>query len=218
MENLKTNSGELSFFKDVISSLCGIVFIVDLDSLEYIWGNGRYYDMFGYHEDEIFMDTMEFAENYFHPDDKKIVKERIRYFTNPKNKAWSGVYRIKHKEGYWVWVYSKIMVFKHDENGNPKQLIGLVIDAFENFKTVKRISVLFKERIKTRNIKVISKLTNREIEIICLIAIGNTYKEIADKLCVQPDTVNKHRKKILKKLKLNNIASLVNFANETGLA
>ena len=217
MKEIKTNCGELPFFKDVISNLCAIVFIIDLDTLEYVWGNGRYYDMFGYREDEIFMNTMEFAENYFHPDDKKIVNERINYFKNTKNKAWSGVYRIKHKEGYWVWVYSKIMVFKRDEQGNPKQLIGLVLDAFENFKTVKRISTLFKERIKTRNISIISKLTSREIEIICLIAIGDTYKEIADKLCVQPDTVNKHRKKILNKLNLNNVASLVNFANETGL-
>ena len=49
------------------------------------------------------------------------------------------------------------------------------------------------------------------------IALGNTNKEIADKLYIQPDTVNKH-KKILNKLNLNNVASLIKFANETGLA
>ena len=42
--------------------------------------------------------------------------------------------------------------------------------------------------------------------------------EIAKKLSIQPDTVNKHRKNILEKLKLNNIASLISFAKETGLA
>lgn len=217
METIKANSGDLSFLKDVISNLCASIFIIDLDSLKYIWGNGRYFDMFGYHEDEIFMDTQEFAENYFHPDDKKVISERIKYFRNNKNKTWSGVYRIKHKSGYWVWVYSKVMVFKYDEAGNPKQLIGLVLDAFENFRTVKRISTLFKERIKAENLSIISKLTNREIEIICLIAMGDNYKEIADKLRIQPDTVNKHRKKVFNKLGLNNIASLVKFAHETGL-
>jgi DNA-binding CsgD family transcriptional regulator len=217
MENVLTNSGDGPFFKEVISKLCASIFIIDLESMEYIWGNGRYHDMLGYHEEEIFLNIREFAEKYFHPDDKRIVKERLDYFRNPKNKTWSGVYRIKHKEGYWVWVYSKIMVFKYDELGKPQQLIGLVLDAFENFKTIKRISKYFKERIKTNNIATISKLTHREIEIICLISVGKTYKEIAEKLHIQPDTVNKHRKNILDKLELNNVASLVNFANETGL-
>ena len=217
METLKTNSRDSAFFKDILSNLGAIVFIVDLKSLEYIWGNGKYYDLFGYHKDEIFKNTIEFAEHYFHPDDKNIVSERINYFKQNKNKTWSGVYRIKHKEGYWVWVYSKITVFKHDEQGNTKQIIGLVIDAVDKFKTAKSILTLIKERSKVRNLSVISKLTERETEIIRLIALGDTYKDIAEELCIQPDTVNKHRKNILDKLNLHNIASLIKFADDTGL-
>lgn len=217
-KNNITNSVNLAFYEEVISKLCGIVYILDLETLEYIWGNGRYYDMFGYREDEIFRNVNEFAENYFHPDDKEIVRERIYYFKKNNNKSWSGVYRIKHKQNYWVWVYSKMMVFNHDQTGKPKQLIGLVLDAFDNFRTDKRIATLIKERLNTRNRKTISNLTKREIEITCLIAIGFTYKEIANKLFIQPDTVNKHRKNILRKLKLRNIASLVSFAKESGLA
>ena len=218
METKKTKSEELSFLKDVISKLGAIVFIVDLESLEYIWGNGRYYDMFGYREDEIFMNIMEFAENYFHPDDKSIVKERVKAFRENKINSWSGVYRIKHKEGQWVWIYSQYTVCKRNADGIPVQLLGMVMNATENFKTKKQIKELFRDRFRKRNNHEINKLTLREVEIMCLIVSGKTYTEIAELLSIQPDTVNKHRKSILKKLELSNIASLVSFAKESGIA
>lgn len=86
METKKTKSEELSFLKDVISKLGAVVFIVNLESLEYILGNGKYYDMFGYQKGEIFMNIMELAENYFHPDDKPIVRERVKAFRGKQNK------------------------------------------------------------------------------------------------------------------------------------
>lgn len=217
MDPMKTDAGDIDFMKEVISNLCGIVFIIDLETLEYTWGNNRYKDILGYERDDIFMNTLEFAKNYFHPDDKKIVAERFNFFRKKENTEWSGIYRIKHKKGYWVWVYSRMRVFKRDADGNPKQLIGEVMDAFENIKTVKKIKLLFKDKIKAEHVDIISKLTNREIEIIFHVALGRSYTEIADKLDISPETVNKHRKNILHKLKLKNIASLSVFANENGL-
>ena len=117
-----------------------------------------------------------------------------------------------------MWVYSKQKVFKRDGQGNPTQLLGIVVDAAESFETRIRIAELFKERIRHENRDLICNLTLRELEIIRLIAAGDTYLEIAEKLSIQPDTVNKHRKNILEKLNLNNIASLISFAKETGLA
>ena len=60
-------------------------------------------------------------------------------------------------------------------------------------------------------------LTKREIEMIKLIADGKQAQEIADLLFLSLHTVNTHRKNILKKLKLNNVADLVRFAFENHL-
>ena len=57
-------------------------------------------------------------------------------------------------------------------------------------------------------------LTSREIEIIKLVVKGKTGKEIADELFLSLYTVDTHRKNILAKLKLKNIADLVRFAFE----
>jgi DNA-binding CsgD family transcriptional regulator len=61
------------------------------------------------------------------------------------------------------------------------------------------------------------KLTPREVQIINLISGGNTNKEIAEKLFISLNTVQTHRKSILKKTKCNGTAELTSFAFSRGL-
>lgn len=55
-------------------------------------------------------------------------------------------------------------------------------------------------------------ISEREIEIIILIAEGFSNKQIADKLFLSTHTVTTHRKNIMNKLDINNTAGLVLFA------
>jgi DNA-binding NarL/FixJ family response regulator len=60
-------------------------------------------------------------------------------------------------------------------------------------------------------------LTKREVEIIKLIATEFTTNEIAEKLMISSFTVDTHRKNIVNKLGVKNIAGLVKFAFENQL-
>jgi len=60
-------------------------------------------------------------------------------------------------------------------------------------------------------------LTQREREILKLIAEGYKNKEIADTLCISQKTVEKHRTNLMTKLNLHNVAALTSFAIEKGL-
>jgi DNA-binding CsgD family transcriptional regulator len=51
--------------------------------------------------------------------------------------------------------------------------------------------------------------TKREVEIINKISEGKTYNEIADLLFLSPNTINFHKKKILKKSNCSNTAQLI---------
>ena len=55
-------------------------------------------------------------------------------------------------------------------------------------------------------------ISEREVEIIKLIAEGFINKEIADKLFLSTHTVNTHRKNIMSKLGVNNATGIVIFA------
>ena len=50
----------------------------------------------------------------------------------------------------------------------------------------------------------VGDLTERQIEILAMIAVGSTNEEIANKLCISPHTVKTHLYKIFKKINVPN--------------
>ena len=60
-------------------------------------------------------------------------------------------------------------------------------------------------------------LSQREREVLKLIAEGYKNKEIAEDMCISLKTVEKHRANLMKKLDLHNAAALTVYAVEKGL-
>lgn len=60
-------------------------------------------------------------------------------------------------------------------------------------------------------------LTEREREVLKLVAEGHRNREIAALLCISPKTVEKHRASLMEKLKLRNTAGVVAYAHEKGI-
>lgn len=60
-------------------------------------------------------------------------------------------------------------------------------------------------------------LSNRELDVIRLIAEGFTNPQISEKLFVSPHTVTTHRRNILQKLGAHNTAAIVMYAVQAGL-
>ncbi|OON68007.1 response regulator [Hymenobacter sp. CRA2] len=62
-----------------------------------------------------------------------------------------------------------------------------------------------------------SDLSNRETEVLKLIAEGLTNAEIADKLFTSKRTIETHRQNIIEKTQAKNTAALIKYAMENGL-
>jgi two-component system response regulator NreC len=62
-----------------------------------------------------------------------------------------------------------------------------------------------------------SALTEREREILKLVAEGYTNNQIAEQLFISPKTVDTHRTHIMDKLNLHSRAELVKYAMRRGL-
>ena len=58
------------------------------------------------------------------------------------------------------------------------------------------------------------KISDRELDVVRLIAEGLNSEEIAKKLFLSEHTIKTHRKNILEKLDLNNTAELINFIHK----
>jgi two-component system, NarL family, response regulator NreC len=63
----------------------------------------------------------------------------------------------------------------------------------------------------------LSKLTERERDVLAMTAEGFSSSEIGEKLFISPKTVDTYRSRIMDKLQLRHRSELVRFALQTGL-
>jgi two-component system response regulator NreC len=62
-----------------------------------------------------------------------------------------------------------------------------------------------------------SNLSEREVEVLRLVALGHTNQEIADSLCLSVKTVESYKGRLMEKLGLRGRAALVRYAVGAGL-
>ena len=62
-----------------------------------------------------------------------------------------------------------------------------------------------------------ASLTDREYQVMCLIASGKSTAEIAEQLALAQETIRMHRRRTMKKLAMSNVAELTRYAVDQGL-
>ena len=134
---------------------------------------------------------------------------------------------------------TKVMIVSSDQNKNNiykvlesgiKNFITKECDSDEIIRAVyatakgdkffcaKVLDVIFEKHFNVKKTQTEpAHLSQREIEIVQLIAQGLTGKEIAHKLFLSPHTISTHRKNILKKLGVNSTSELILFAIGYGI-
>jgi DNA-binding NarL/FixJ family response regulator len=62
-----------------------------------------------------------------------------------------------------------------------------------------------------------NQISEREMEVLMLIADGYTTPMIAEKLIITENTAHNHRVSIFRKLNVHNVAAMIKAAREKGL-
>ncbi|MBY0426082.1 MAG: PAS domain S-box protein, partial [Cytophagales bacterium] len=95
----------------------------------------RWYGMLGY-EDQEFEMTFDSWKNLCHPDDLELALHKINDVLNdPKSSGYNVEFRMRHKDGSWIWIMGRGNVVKRDENFNPILLSGTNSDITERNRT-----------------------------------------------------------------------------------
>ena len=88
---------------------------------------------------------------------------------------------------------------------------GTSYPAADELKSTPDDSYFFDEFLKKY------QLTKREVQIIRMVCQEKSTKQIATELYLSELTINTHRRNIFRKLELNNVAGLMNFARQNQL-
>ncbi|NOX48314.1 MAG: response regulator transcription factor [Chlorobi bacterium] len=129
-----------------------------------------------------------------------------------------------HKEGGLIKNLISIgahgFLLKNSDQAQLVEAIRKVASGDKYFSPEVTMSLLNKTSINTstlNGIDLLSQLTERETEILKLIAEGFSNKEIGEKLFISHRTVDTHRTNLMKKLDVGNIAGLIKLAIQNGL-
>lgn len=126
-------------------------------------------------------------------------------------------YRVQRADQRYISILQQTMFLQSSESGFPLIELSLLTD----FSTYKSNSLIQLQIFKQQNgcykrvaacqyDDCLDKLTDREKEVLSLIAQGLTDKQIADKMFISLHTVKTHRKHIISKTGSRNTAEAVN--------
>jgi DNA-binding CsgD family transcriptional regulator len=173
------------------------VYHVQLDRCLYI--SPVLKDITGQNCEELFNGCILFFKTISHPADYvAFISEFIEFVKTEKdegNKNLSSLmktftFRVKNKKGLWEQINIHALLIGAD----------------------KVVGVIHKNRQSENIRQEIYGISPREIEVLLLIANGNSAKIIGDKLNISETTVTTHRKHLKQKFKVKNTAELIKEA------
>lgn len=115
--------------------------------------------------------------------------------------------------GFFIQRRPKLAIIGGSDNGDDN--IGFFINRFAGEKQLIRHLSEIVEAVDSKRSEA-GGLSQREIEVLCLLARGLTNKEIADRLCISTNTVLSHRKNISAKLGIKSLSGLSVYAMMNG--
>jgi PAS domain S-box-containing protein len=142
-----------------------------------------------------------------HPDDRDLCLET--YLKAFATRQPFGVrYRLRRADGEYSWV-EVAGVPRFGDGGAFAGFMGSAIDISE-----RRRGIFTPDE---QSVRLVFSLTERERQVLVLIAQGNSTKETASQLGISYKTADSHRSRILEKLGVHETASMVRYAIRAGL-
>ncbi|CAK0781179.1 histidine kinase [Gammaproteobacteria bacterium] len=190
----------------------------------------RWCAMLGYRKEEI-EPQVEAWERLVCPDDWRIVRMALDAHLKGDTPAYEAEYRLRHKEGHWVWVLDRGKVMVRDA-GNPLRAAGTHLDishtkrlSLESSHLLKRIESLIRaatsmsgqDSERPEKSDPLKRLSDRQRQVLELVAMGCTSLEIAERMNISTATAVTHRRDLMRKLDLHSVAELIRFAMENKL-
>lgn len=211
-----------------------VTWILNVRTGRYIFASDTTKRLTGYPSEDFIKGGMEYLNDLIHPDDSiwlwKLMRQVWDFLLAQPAHQREGYqfncdYRLRKANGAYIRLLEQNVVLQTDTRGNITHLLGICTD-ITNRKSndILTASVLSTEdetcllcSSADEDLQPNELLSNREKEIVKLVAAGYSSKCIADRLSISFHTVNTHRKKIIQKTSTKTAGGLVQFAITNGI-
>ncbi len=101
--------------------------------------NDRWAEMLGYTLAELEPTTIELWQKLTHPQDIIRAEEQLNRHFEGKSDFYDVRFRMRHKNGHWVWVWDRGQVVEWDSDGKPVRMVGTHVDVTDWMKAEEKL-------------------------------------------------------------------------------
>ncbi|WP_052288841.1 PAS domain S-box protein [Methanospirillum hungatei] len=101
--------------------------------------NSIWAEMLGYSRDELMPVNIHTWENLTHPEDLPIVMDILEKHFNKENSHYDAEFRMRHKNGNWVYIHDRGQVMSWTDDGSPLMMYGTHTDITEKKEAEKAL-------------------------------------------------------------------------------
>jgi len=188
----------------------GFVHLNNMETLGLEYASKNIREILEKSNDDLKIGGREFLQSISDKKSQEIFRIKYGYFADQKKNTYSHFQRLCYREKNipFTLFYTSSKIYKtQDKTISFTQPLHLLHnDSFLKEIVEERFTFFNKNFYKFQS------LTKRECEILDLIGVGDSNKEISDKLCISFHTVKTHRKRICHKLETGKLIDLVKFA------
>lgn len=208
---------ELGYYEKILHNTDAIILILDMLTPRILFANEAFQRVTGYKIQEGKDISFEDIISLYHPDDKAYFTEMQNHLITKPESNYNAFYRIRKPDGSYIWLYTSNRVFRVDPENEVFEVIATSLNFSAPIHFQKNLKHFTQNKLQYVNKGTVDKISKREKEVLKEFARGSTTHKVAEKLGISHHTVNNHRKNMLRKLNLNNLAALISFAVENGL-
>jgi PAS domain-containing protein len=164
-KDLQSALEENEFLSFIINEVDVVIYtntINDDGSWDISWINNRVEEITWFTLSEIRASgTIQHFKDTFAPEHLNLVSDSWQYFMSGEKGNYSGVYRRKHKDGNWKWIYCIGHATQWRPDGSPLQTLCVGFDLTKRINIDKNLRDLLYENLKLKNQDLIETLTKR---------------------------------------------------------
>ena len=165
--------------------------------------NKEYAAILGYRLKKMGQDIEDWWQQ-IHPDDQEAMKEIVQSLFDGKLPYIETEYRMRSKDGQWIWVHTRGRITDQDENGHPLRVTGIIQDITET----KRYQDAIKEA--NRKLNLLSSITRHDL--MNQITGLSGYSQLLSEILPQDPVMQKYMNQIIELIR--SIRSQVEFTRD----